>query len=98
MNTLGADGINPCSLHPDDLAALGLREGDAVELASAHGTVRAVVAADATLRPGVVSLTHGFEAANAAHLVSGTEDLQTINAMPLMTALPVTVRAARTPC
>jgi anaerobic selenocysteine-containing dehydrogenase len=97
MNTLGADGENPCSLHPDDLAALGLREGDAIELRTAHGAVRAVAAADVTLRPGTVSLTHGFTAVNAAHLVSATEDVQDINAMPVMTALPATVRAARTP-
>ena len=88
MNTLGADGENPCSLHPDDLAALSLNEGDAVELATAHGTVRAVAAADPSLRRGAVSLTHGFEPANAARLVSPDEDLQDINAMPLMTALP----------
>ena len=98
MNTLGADRENPCSVHPDDLAALGLRAGDEVELASAHGAVHTVVTADRTLRPGTVSLTHGFARANAAHLISPTADVQAINAMPVMTALPVTVRAARTPC
>ena len=94
MNTLGAEGENPCSLHPDDLAALGLHEGDAVELQSPYGALRATVAADRTLRPGVVSLTHGFANANAAHLVSGTEALQDINAMPLMTALPVNIKGS----
>lgn len=111
MNSLGvrawdapSQRVNPCSMHPDDLARLGLEEGQVVELASDHGRVAAVVAADRSLRPGVASLTHGFgdlpageddpreTGTNPARLLSATEGLQAINAMPVMTAVPVRVR------
>ena len=54
------DRRNPCHLHPDDLAALGLCEGDEVTITSDHGSIRTTVSADSTLRRGVVSMTHGF--------------------------------------
>ncbi|MEZ4291013.1 MAG: molybdopterin dinucleotide binding domain-containing protein [Myxococcota bacterium] len=43
---------NPAHLHPDDLAALGLAEGDLVEIRSGRARILGVVAADATLAPG----------------------------------------------
>lgn len=49
---------NPIGLHPDDLAEVGVDAGDLVEIHSARTTVVAVAAADPTLRPGTVSLTH----------------------------------------
>ncbi|HKY15048.1 MAG TPA: molybdopterin-dependent oxidoreductase [Microthrixaceae bacterium] len=55
----GAD-VNPLQMHPDDLARLGLVDGDVVEVSSESGAICAVVAADPTLRPGVVAMTHGF--------------------------------------
>src|SRR5699024_6118076 len=51
---------NPCCVHPDDLARLGLADGDDVTISTDHGTVDAVVRADSSLRCGVVTLTHGF--------------------------------------
>ena len=51
---------NPAFLHPDDLAALGLKPGHEVELRSATGVLRTVAAADATLRRGLVSITHAY--------------------------------------
>src|SRR5262249_48889822 len=49
---------NPCFVQPDDLTALGLHDGDVVDITSDHGRVTAVVASDPTLRRGVVSMTH----------------------------------------
>jgi len=110
MNTLGRDlphtgAANPCALHPDDLAALGARDGDRLELTSDHGRIVAVATADATLRRGVVTLTHGFgglpgdgdddivdRGANPGRLLSLTERRQPISAMPWMTAVPVSCR------
>jgi len=51
---------NPAFLHPDDLALLGIEPGDVVHIQSEHGAIFGVAIADETVRPGVVSMTHGF--------------------------------------
>jgi anaerobic selenocysteine-containing dehydrogenase len=53
-------GYNPAFMHPDDLTVLGLSSGDAVTVTSRRASVTAVVEPDDTLRPGLVSMTHGF--------------------------------------
>lgn len=47
-------------MHPDDLASLGLADGQSVEVRARTGSVRTVVQATDSLMPGVVSLPHGF--------------------------------------
>jgi len=47
-------------MHPDDLAALGLADGQTVEVRARAGSVRIEVQATDTVMPGVVSLPHGF--------------------------------------
>ncbi len=47
-------------VHPDDLAARGVADGDRVRVRSASGEVEVEVAATADLMPGVVSLPHGY--------------------------------------
>jgi anaerobic selenocysteine-containing dehydrogenase len=95
-------GANPCHANPDDLARLGLADGDDVTVRSAHGAVDAVVRADTSLRAGVVSLSHGWggpsadgvpSGPNVNALVSATLDLQPISGMPRLTAVPVTLTA-----
>jgi anaerobic selenocysteine-containing dehydrogenase len=51
---------NPAFMHPDDMRELGLSDGDVVELISRRATVRAIVEADAALRPGLVGTYFGF--------------------------------------
>ncbi|MGE0795511.1 MAG: molybdopterin-dependent oxidoreductase, partial [Acidimicrobiia bacterium] len=97
---------NPCAVHPDDLAELGLASGATVELESDHGRVRAVVEADATLRRGVVSMSHAFgglpgedddptvHGTNTTRLISAEAETQAINRMPRMSAIPVTITPA----
>jgi anaerobic selenocysteine-containing dehydrogenase len=51
---------NPAFMHPDDLADLGLVDGDLVEIASRAGSIRGRVAAEPGIRRGVVSMSHGF--------------------------------------
>jgi anaerobic selenocysteine-containing dehydrogenase len=94
---------NACFLHPDDLAELGAADGDVLTVTSDNGSVVAVAAVDRTIRPGVVSMTHGFGAlpgpdddplqhgVNMGRLTSLHRDLQPISAMPLLSALPVTI-------
>ncbi|MDQ1508859.1 MAG: hypothetical protein QOG50_703, partial [Actinomycetota bacterium] len=57
--------MNPASL-PADEPGTGL-----VELATSHGSTSTTVAADARVREGVVSMTHGHVDANPGHLTSG---------------------------
>ena len=99
--TLRHDPGNPAYLHPDELAGLGVTPGDRLEIASAHGRIVAVAQADKDLRKGVVSISHcwgglpgesGGAGANTNLLIATDSDVQPINAMPLMSSLPVTIR------
>ncbi len=108
MNTLGNnlkatlrhDPGNPAYMHPDELASLGVVAGDRVEVASAHGRIEAVAQPDKALRRGVVSISHCWgglpgekgSGANTNLLIASDKDVQPINAMPLMSSLPVNVR------
>ena len=47
-------------MHPDDLAALGLADGQLVEVRAAAGAVRIPVQSTDAIMRGVVSLPHGF--------------------------------------
>ncbi|HEX5588343.1 MAG TPA: molybdopterin-dependent oxidoreductase [Acidimicrobiia bacterium] len=99
MNSLeprapGDEPENPCFVHPDDLAMLGVRDGDLVDVTSDHGAITTVAAADHTLRTGVVSMTHA-RAPSPARLLSLVEHRQPVSLMPWMTAVPVTITAAR---
>ena len=99
------NAFNPACLAPAEMAALGLSDGDMVEISSDNGAVRAIVRGDASLRPGVVSLSHGWGGvvgddsdprkvgANVNPLISDHCNVETINAMPRMTAIPVNIRA-----
>jgi anaerobic selenocysteine-containing dehydrogenase len=107
MNTLGnnlkatlkQDPGNPAYLHPDELETLGAATGDRLEIRSARGCITAVAKSDPTLRRGVVSISHcwgglpGSDApgANTNLLIAADEDVQPINAMPLMSSLPVNI-------
>ena len=103
INTLMRTPPNPCHVHPDDLARLGLSDGDAVSIRSDHGIIHSWVRPDTTLRPGVASMTHGFggagetdpEGAGAStnRLLSAQHHLQPVSGMPLMTAVPVELTA-----
>jgi anaerobic selenocysteine-containing dehydrogenase len=94
---------NPAWLNPEDLIRLGLKPGDKVALVSDHGRVTAIVQPDAGVRPGVVSMSHGWgalpdEAADPAQvgtavnlLIGNLSNCEKINAMPRQSAIPVNV-------
>ncbi len=48
------------AMHPDDLAARGIGDGDRVSVRSRTGEIHTEVRADHTLMPGVACLPHGF--------------------------------------
>jgi anaerobic selenocysteine-containing dehydrogenase len=97
---------NPAFLHPDDLAALGLAEGDAVRIASDRASIFGVATSDATLRRGVLSMSHCFGDAperDPAHreigsptnrLVDNARDYDPITGIPRMSAIPVSIARA----
>jgi len=94
---------NPAWMNPRDREALGLAAGDQVELVSDHGCIRAIVQDDETVRPGVVSMSHGWgplpdeamdcekEGSSTSLLVSSERDYEPINAMPRQSAIPVNI-------
>ena len=47
-------------MHPDDLAARGLAEGQRVRVRSRVGSIEVEVASSSDMMPGVVSLPHGW--------------------------------------
>src|SRR3546814_9218878 len=85
-----------------------LVNGDWIEIASDNGTIDAMVEADETIRPGVVSMSHGFgglpedgdyltNGASANLLISTERDRQAINGMPRMSGIPVNIRPTNGP-
>ena len=83
---------NPLWVHPDDMAAHNLSEGERIRLVSAHGAVEATVAADATIRSGVVAMNHGWghgRGVNVNRLTSLRHGRDPINAMPTLTGFAV---------
>jgi anaerobic selenocysteine-containing dehydrogenase len=104
-----AKGPARCTLqlHPDDADRLGIADGGLARVASKAGEVEATAEVTDTIRPGVVSLPHGWghDAAGARMGVAAdrpgtnsnvlTDDSQTdgISGTAVLNGIPVTVRA-----
>lgn len=96
--------FNPAFMHPDDLAALGLADGDLAEITSSRGSIPAVVMADKHLRRGVVSMAHCFggspndddqvreRGSNTNRLLWLDQVYEPYSGQPLMSNVPVNVR------
>jgi anaerobic selenocysteine-containing dehydrogenase len=101
--------FNPAFMHPMDLAALGVRPGDIVEIDSRYGAIAAVARAAEDVLPGTISMAHGFgglpddhldprqAGANTGRLLTTEEGFDAISGQPVMTAVPVSVRLAAAP-
>ncbi len=87
--------------------ARGLSAGDEVAVASARATVPAVAVPDDTMRPGVVSLTHGWgdvpetddefqrHGSAVSRLCDVDDAYDPYSGQPVMTNIPVEVGARR---
>jgi anaerobic selenocysteine-containing dehydrogenase len=99
--------VEPGLVHPDDLAALGLADGDLVRIRSRHDAIAAVVEADASLasragvddarlrrRPGSDDDPR-VRGSNAGRLLRADDDYDPVSGIPRMGALPVAVEPLR---
>lgn len=96
--------FNAAFLHPHDLATLDVVSGGEIEITSAHGSITGIAMAEERLRPGTVSMTHGFGGlpgdgtpvkdggSNVGLLISLEQDLDSITSMPRLSAIPVNLR------
>lgn len=97
---------NPAHIHPDDLAGLGVADGEMIRIASPHGEVQALAKASDGLRRGVISMAHGYgdpdagpdavptQGASTNRLVSETTGFDPITGQSLQSAIPVKVMRA----
>ncbi|MDX2169310.1 MAG: molybdopterin-dependent oxidoreductase [Deltaproteobacteria bacterium] len=105
----GAKARNYLFMHPDDVARLGLADGQAVRIRSSSGEITLPLRADADLMPGVVAATHGWGHGEApglrlAHdrpgvnvnrlLPSGPGSYDPLSNQAFMTGIPVEVAPA----
>lgn len=109
MNSVGhhlvdpanTDAHTPAFLNSMDAAALGLAAGELVTLRSSHGEIRASLQVDDALRPGVVSVVHGFGGlltddasprigCSVSRLVA-MKEVDPISGIPRMSAIPVSI-------
>ena len=96
---------NTVYMHPDTIAALGLRLDAPVTVSSAHDSIPSVVESDRSLRLDVVAMHHGFgglptgpdeflkRGSSVCRLVDVTVDFDPVTGIPRQGNIPVTVTA-----
>jgi len=92
---------NPVYLNPSDAEKLGVVNGDPIRIATARAEVIGQCELADDLRPGVVSVAHGFPnqrgldansvGTSTAALLDDETDYDPISGLPLMSAVPVSV-------
>jgi anaerobic selenocysteine-containing dehydrogenase len=99
-----------CTLqvHPDDADRLGLRDGEPAQVSSRAGSVLAPVEITDAIRPGVVSLPHGWghgqpgtrmrvaaeHAGVSSNRLADCDALDPLSGTSVLNGIPVTVTAA----
>jgi len=78
-------------INPEDASAADVADGDRVDVTSPFGSVSAVAQLDPGMRPGAVSLPHGFEDINVNRLTTSAEHVDPLTGMPSFTGLPLTL-------
>jgi anaerobic selenocysteine-containing dehydrogenase len=101
------EGTNFAHMNPSDLVDVGVVNGDVVELASPRGSIRAVVKGAADVRQGTISMAHAWgglpdqpgdvavNGSTTSMLVDVDSGYDSYTGMPVMSAIPVHVRAVR---
>ena len=100
------EGMNFAHMNPDDLADLGIADGGTIEVSSPRGSIRTIAKAADDVRRGTVSMAHAWgglpdtpsDLATFGSTTGALIDLQSgydeITGIPVMSAIPVAVRAA----
>lgn len=98
---------NPIFMNPQDAISLGVETGEQVRISSAKSSVFGIVEVAEDVRCGVISVAHGFPnflhpADSSRHAGTSTSALlddeigfDPISGMPVMSAVPVCVSAAK---
>jgi anaerobic selenocysteine-containing dehydrogenase len=80
-------------IHPEDAAGSGVVEGAEIEIRSPTGSLRATARLDENIRPGAISVPHGFGEPNVGRLTSPVEGVDPLTGMVLQSGIPVTIAA-----
>jgi anaerobic selenocysteine-containing dehydrogenase len=100
------DHGNPATQGYICVKGLDITDGLGVYVTSENGRIPAIVKADPTLKRGVVSMTHGFggmpdepvdyrqRGASVSPLISLSKNCEPLQAMPRMSAVPVSISMA----
>lgn len=107
----GDRGTNYLYMHPHDMAARGLEEGEMVDVRTETAAVRVPVRALADLMPGTAALPHGWGHQRAGQTVAretrgvnvnllaadGPGQLERVSGMAHLTGIPIAVERASGP-
>jgi anaerobic selenocysteine-containing dehydrogenase len=91
----GAYEAPELSINPIDAEASGITDGSVVLIKSSTGGVQAVARFTEKIRPGAVSLTHGFADTNVSELTSEREGVDPLTGMIQHSGVPVSVGPAQ---
>ncbi len=105
------EGTSYAHAHPSDLERWGVEDGDLVDITSPRSTVRTVIRAAPDVKPGAVSMAHSWGDLPGEHgprpdprvlgdttgrLSDNASLYDPITGLPVMSAIPVSVRPAPT--
>lgn len=109
LSLLASKGTtNPAYIHSQDLQALGICDGELIEIKSEHGAIPAIAAASDDIKPGVVSMSHCWGGSpdpqdrtddkvreigsNTNRLINNLTAAEKYSGMPRQSSIPVAVR------
>jgi anaerobic selenocysteine-containing dehydrogenase len=79
-------------VHPDDAAAAGIGDGQPITVRNGLGSVTGIACLTTDIRPGTVSVPHGYPAANVNRLTDHA-DVDPLTGMTRYSGLPVSISA-----
>ena len=94
---------NRARLHPADLSALGIEDGERIRIANEQGSIEAIASGSEDIRSGVVSIAHCWgqddgdagdvatRGVNTNRLLRCDLEFDAITGQPRMSAVPVTI-------
>jgi anaerobic selenocysteine-containing dehydrogenase len=94
---------NPVYMHPDDLAELGIQQGDIIEIQSQRSTIKGIAEYSPDVRRGCASMSHGWGTnpdepddplafgGCTSRLIANDIDFDPLTGIPRMSAVPVRI-------